>query len=255
MRTAALLIILTCYSLAGQPASKAVPRTPEGKPDFSGIWIGGGPLTDLALGLPDGEKVPLLPAAEKLMSQRLAKDDPETNCLPTGVPRIAPYPWTFATAPGRLYILFEGNIHSFRQIFMDGRAHPKDLNPTWYGHSVGRWEGDSLVIDTVGYNDKFWFDFRGHPHTEQLRTVERYTRKEFGTLTNEITINDPGAYSKPFMVTFTANLMPDGELLEYICQESERSAQHLRGPAIVPTAESQPTSALLPLPPAKPVAK
>jgi len=255
MRTAALLIILTCYSLAGQPASKAVPRTPEGKPDFSGIWIGGGPLTDLALGLPDGEKVPLLPAAEKLMSQRLAKDDPETNCLPTGVPRIAPYPWTFATAAGRLYILFEGNIHSFRQIFMDGRAHPKDLNPTWYGHSVGRWEGDSLVIDTVGYNDKFWFDFRGHPHTEQLRTVERYTRKEFGTLTNEITINDPGAYSKPFMVTFTANLMPDGELLEYICQESERSAQHLRGPAIVPTAESQPTSALLPLPPAKPVAK
>jgi len=94
-------------------------------------------------------------------------------------------------------MLFEGNIHSYRQIFMDGRAHPKDPDPTWYGHSVGHWEGDTLVIDTVGYNDKFWFDFRGHPHTEQLHTIERYTRKNLGTLVNEITIDDPGAYSKP----------------------------------------------------------
>ena len=253
MRTLVLLAIVTVPAWA--QTSRAIPRTPDGKPDLSGIWIGGGPLTDLAAGLPEGQTVPLLPAAEKLMNQRQAKDDPETNCLPTGVPRIAPYPWTFATAPGRLYMLFEGNIHSYRQIFMDGRAHPKDLNPTWYGHSVGRWEGDSLVIDTVGFNDKFWFDFRGHPHTEQLHTVERYTRKVFETLTNEITITDPGAYSKPFTVTFTANLMPNGELLEYICQESERSAQHLRGPAVVPTADSQPTSALLPLPPVRSPAK
>jgi len=228
------------------------PRLPDGKPDFSGIWIGGGPLADLAAGLPEGEKVPLLPWAEKVMNQRLSKDDPEANCLPTGIPRIAPYPWTFATAPGRLYILFEGNIHSFRQIFMDGRPHPPDPNPTWYGHSVGRWEGDTLVVDTVGFNDKFWFDFRGHPHTERLHTIERYTRREYGTVVNEITIDDPGAYSKPFTLSFTASLMPEGELMEYICQENESSARHLRGPAIPPTPELQPASSLLPLTPQAP---
>ena len=262
MRAVSLLAILSiCYvpawpQIAPKADSKrSAPRLPDGKPDFSGIWIGGGPLADLEAGLPEGEKVPILPSAAKAMSQFQAREDPEANCLPTGVPRIAPYPWTFATAPSRLYILFEGNIHSYRQIFMDGRPHPRDLNPTWYGHSVGRWEGDSLVIDTVGFNDKFWFDFRGHPHTEQLHTVERYTRKEFGTLTNEITIDDPGAYSRPFTATFSANLMPNGELLEYICQESERSAQHLRGPAIPPSAETQPTSSLLPLAPAKPPVK
>jgi hypothetical protein len=210
---------------------ESVPRLADGKPDFSGVWLGGGPIDDLAVGLPKGEKVPLLPSAEKIMQARQSKDDPEANCLPTGIPRVAPYPWTFATAPGRLYILFEGNIHSYRQIFMDGRPHPQDSNPTWYGHSVGRWEGDTLVVDTVGFNDKFWFDFRGHPHTEQLHTVERYTRKGFGTLVHEVTINDPGAYSKPFTVTFNARLMPEGEILEYICQENNRDVPHLIGPA------------------------
>jgi hypothetical protein len=179
-------------------------------------------------------RFPLLPSAEKIMQARQSKDDPEANCLPAGVPRAAPYPWTFATAPGRLYMLFEGNIHTYRQIFMDGRAHPKDPDPTWYGHSVGRWEGDTLVIDTVGYNDKFWFDFRGHPHTEQLHTIERYTRKDLGTLVSEITIDDPGAYSKPFTVTFNARLMPKGEIMEYICQENNQDVSHIRGTAGVP---------------------
>ncbi len=114
---------------------------------------------------------------------------------------------------------------------MDGREHPKDPNPTWYGHSVGRWEGDTLVIDTVGFNDKFWFDFRGHPHTEQLHTVERYTRKDFGTLVNEVTIDDAGAYSRPFTLKFNATLMPKGEILEYICQENNADVRHILGPA------------------------
>ena len=211
-----------------------VPRLPDGKPDFAGIWFGGGPTGDLAAGLPKGETIPLRPSAEKILKERQSKDDPEANCLPAGVPRAAPYPWTFATAPDRLYMLFEGNIHTFRQIFMDGRAHPKDPDPTWYGHSVGHWEGDTLVVDTVGYNDKFWFDFRGHPHTEQLHTIERYTRKNFGTLVNEITIDDPGAYSKPFTVTFNARLMPKGEIMEYICQENNQDVSHIRGTAGVP---------------------
>jgi hypothetical protein len=225
----------TAASPAGRGAvariSGPAPRLPDGKPDFSGIWEGGGPIDDLAVGLANGEKIPLLPSAEKIMQARQSKDDPEANCLPTGIPRVAPYPWTFATAPGRLYILFEGNIHSYRQIFMDGREHPKDLNPTWYGHSVGHWEGDALVIDTVGFNDKFWFDFRGHPHTEQLHTIERYTRKDFGTLVNEVTIDDPGAYSKPFTLKFNATLMPKGEILEYICQENNVDVKHILGPA------------------------
>ena len=131
-------------------------------------------------------------------------------------------------------------IHSYRQIFMDGRAHPPDPDPTWYGHSIGRWDGDTLVVDTVGFNDKFWFDFRGHPHTERLRTVERYTRKDTNTLINEITIDDPGAYSTPFTVTFTARLRPGDELTEYICQENNQDVPHLQGPTTTPGDPDRP---------------
>ena len=105
---------------------------------------------------------------------------------------------------------------------MDGRKHPDDLDSTWLGHSIGRWEGDTLVIDTVGYNDKWWFDRRGHPHTEQLHTIERWTRKDMGHLENVVTIDDPGAYTKPFTVKFMATWTPGNELLEYICQENNQ---------------------------------
>ena len=210
------------------------PRLPNGRPDFAGIWLGGGPVSDLGAGLKKGETIPLLPSAEKLMKERKSSDDPEANCLPTGIPRVAPYPWTMAATQDRLYFLFEGNIHSYRQIYMDGRAHPQDLNPTWYGHSVGRWEGDALVIDTVGFNDKFWFDFVGHPHTDRLHTIERYTRPTLGALLNEVTIDDPGAYSRPFTVTFTAKLQPKGEIMEYICQENNQDVRHIVGPARLP---------------------
>ena len=210
------------------------PRLPNGKPDLSGVWNGGGPVADLAQGLAKGETIPLLPEAEKIMKARQSKDDPEANCLPTGIPRIAPYPWRIVQTPTHIFFLFEGNIHSYRQIFMNVSKHPDDLDPTWYGHSIGRWEGDTLVVDTIGFNDKFWFDFRGHPHTEKLHTIERYTRKDLGTLVNEITIDDPGAYSKPFKVTFTARFMPGEELMEYICQENEQDTKHIQGPARTP---------------------
>src|SRR6202008_5007701 len=152
---------------------------------------------------------------EKLMKARRAQDDPEANCLPTGVPRQAPYPWTMAQAPGLLFFLFEGNIHSYRQIFLDGRKHPDDPDPTWYGHSIGHWEKDTLVVDTVGFNDKFWFDFLGHPHTEKLHTIERFIRTDLGNIQLETTIDDPGAYTKPFTIASRARLMPGADLMEY----------------------------------------
>jgi hypothetical protein len=209
------------------------PRLADGHPDFSGVWQGGGPVGDLAQGLAPGETIPLLPAAKALMDKRQSKDDPEANCLPTGIPRIAPYPWRIVQDASHVYFLFEGNIHSYRQIFMNGK-HPADPDPTWYGHSIGSWDGDTLVVDTIGFNDKFWFDFRGHPHTEQLHTIERYTRKDLGTLENKVTIIDPGDYSKPFTLTFTARLRPQEELMEYICQENQQDAQHMQGNSGIP---------------------
>ncbi|MEO6080754.1 MAG: hypothetical protein ABIQ86_13405 [Steroidobacteraceae bacterium] len=216
------------------PAPKGpAPKFPDGTPDLSGVWSGGGAIGDLAAGLPKGETIPILPEAKKIMDARQSKDDPEANCLPTGVPRVAPYPWRIVQTPTHTFFLFEGNIHSFRQIFMNGK-HPADPDPTWYGHSIGKWEGNTLVIDTVGYNDLFWFDFRGHPHTEKLHTIERYTRTDLGTLVNEVTIDDPGAYSRPFKVTFNARLRPNDELMEYICQENNQDVHHIQGPAGTP---------------------
>jgi hypothetical protein len=104
----------------------------------------------------------------------------------------------FLQQPNLFVILFEGNIHSYRQIFLDRKEHPKELNPSWYGDSIGRWDGDTLVVDTVGFNDRTWFDFAGHPHTEQLHTIERFRRMDLGMIEYNVTIEDPGAYTKPF---------------------------------------------------------
>ncbi len=217
----------------GGPAGP-IPKTFDGKlVDFSGIWNGGGPVGDIKQGLPPGETLPLLPAAKALMEKRLSQDDPEANCLPTGVPRIAPYPWRIVQTPTHVFFLFEGNIHTYRQIFMDGRKFPKDedIDPTWFGYSIGRIEGNTLIVETKGYNDKFWFDFLGTPHTELMTTVERYTRTDYGNLTVETTITDPGAYSKPFTIKFQAQLRPGDELMEYICQENNQDVSHIKGPA------------------------
>jgi hypothetical protein len=211
-----------------------IPLWYDGKTvDFSGIWNGGGPIGDIRQGMAPGEEVPLLPEARALMQSRQAKDDPEANCLPTGVPRIAPYPWRIVQTATHIFFLFEGNIHSYRQIFIDGRSFPppEELDPTWYGYSIGRIEGNTLTVETRGFNDKFWFDFAGHPHTEQLVTLERYTRVDYGNMTVETTIHDAGAYSRPFTIRFNATLRPGEELMEYICQENNQDVEHLQGPA------------------------
>jgi hypothetical protein len=214
---------------APQPA----PRLASGRVDFSGVWRPADIflIEDISLGLKKGDTIAPTPATEEIMKKHLSKDDPESGCLPTGVPRQAPYPWKIVESPPYIYFLFEGNIHSYRQIFMDGRKHPADPNPTWYGHSVGHWEKDTLVIDTVGFNDLFWFDFVGHPHTEQLHTIERYTRTDLATLAEEVTIDDPGAYKNPFTIVSSHRLLPGDELMEYICQENNRDQKHLVGPA------------------------
>jgi len=231
------------------------PRLPDGHPDLTGIWSSPGPVGDIAQGMANvpcdtpgavpqaagrggakgpptcKEPIPLSAEGKRVLATHMSKDDPEANCLPTGVPRMAPYPWRIVQDKTHIFFLFEGNIHSYRQIFMDGRKHPADPDPTWYGHSIGSWDGDTLVVDTVGYNDKFWFDFGGHPHSEQLHTIERYTRTDAGTLVIETTIDDPVDYTKPFKITFTSRVQPNGELTEYICQENQQDAQHLQGPA------------------------
>jgi hypothetical protein len=214
-------------------------------PDFSGIYQGGGSINDISEGLKAGESLPLRADARKILEARRSQDDPQASCLPSGVPRISPYPWRIVQTPTHIFILFEGNIHSYRQIFMDGRGHPDDLDPTWYGHSIGRFEGKTLVVDTVGFNDRFWFDFKGHPHTERLHIVERYTFDGTGKLVNQITIDDTGAYEKPFQVTFTAERAPAGfELMEYICQENNQDVSHLQGPTTIGGDPARPQGTL-----------
>jgi len=215
------------------PPTGPAPKLADGTPDLSGVWLGGGGSdADIAnpRSLKEGSKVIMLPWAEALVKTRQSKEDPEANCLPAGIPRGSPYPWRMVQTPTHYFLLFEGNIHSYRQIFMNAK-HPADPDPTWFGHSVGHWEGNTLIVDTVGFNDKFWFDYMGHPHTEKLHTIERYTRTDEGHLAIEVTIDDPGAYTQPFTTVGRAQLMVGAELLEYICQENNQDLPKLEGPA------------------------
>lgn len=211
-------------------AKGPVPRMPDGKPDLHGPWVGGGSNSDLEMmgGLKAGE-LPLLPWARALMNSRREEDEPYLYCTPMGVPRVNPYPWNFiqsvtSKGTGTIYIHHEnGDAGRIRHIFMDGRPHPTDLIPTWWGHSIGRWEKDTLVIDTVGYNDKFWMDSKGTPHTEKMHTIERWTRISYGTMTNDFTLDDPGAFSRPVQLKFTARAQaPGSELMEFICTENNQ---------------------------------
>lgn len=204
------------------PPKGPVPRLPTGLPDFSDVaWLarGGGNFRQFdAL---------MLPEAKKILASRDVTQDPHNYCMPDVVPRTAPFPFRFFQnytdkAATHLVIVYEGNIHSFRQVFMDGRKHPAELDPTWYGHSIGWWDKDTLVIDTVGFNDVSWYDGRGTPHTERLHTIERYTRLDKGNLELKVTIDDPGTYTKPFDVTIQATTTIGDEVMEYICQDGNQ---------------------------------
>jgi hypothetical protein len=162
-----------------------------------------------------------------------SKYDPEGYCLPPGGPRFmaTPYPMEIIQLPDqrRIVMIFEGGTHIWREIYMDGRPHPTGtaLNPTFLGHSVGRWDGDTLVIDVVGFNEHTWLDYFGHPHTDKLHVVERLSRPNKHTLHYEATIADPAAYARPFTVAWDIPWEPAGELMEYICQENNQYLNHL----------------------------
>jgi hypothetical protein len=202
-----------------------IPRTPDGKPNLAAP----APRTPEGrpvLGLPAGEKLPYQPWAEAVYKERLAnlsKDDPTSNCIVGGVPRsdFVPYPFKILEMPGMVVILYEA-IHSYRQIFTDGRALPKDPSPAWFGYSVGRWDGDAFVVESAGFNDNVWLDNNGNPATERLRVTERFVRKDFGHMDIDITVDDPKAYTRPWKVTQPLVFQADDELIEYICDENNR---------------------------------
>ena len=181
-------------------------------------------------------QVPFLPWAAGIYNYNTSnnsKYDPEGYCLPPGGPRLmaTPYPMEIVQLPEqkRVLMIFEGATHVWREIYMDGREHPKgdDLNPTYLGHSVGRYEGDALVIDVVGFNEQTWLDYFGHPHTDQLHIVEKFSRPNKRLLHYEATVDDPGAYAKPFTIRWDIPWNATGELTEYICQENNKYLQRL----------------------------
>ena len=241
------------------------PKAPDGKPDLSGVWenpgwregaaaggsvsgTGGAPGTqsadsrrppppsiamffDIGTGVPGG--LPLQPWAADLKKKRMAdnmKDNPDAHCLPLGNMQLHthPEPRKIVQAPKQIVILYEGN-GGVRQIFTDGRALPaNNPQPWWFGYSTGKWVGDTLVVETGGFRDGGWLDVNGSPLTDAGKMTERFRRVNYGTLDIELTVDDARAYTRPWTVKVTQRLMPDDELIEFVCQENELSSAHFK---------------------------
>jgi hypothetical protein len=214
------------------------PRAADGRPDLSGVWESAPEyFYNLANDLKPDEVI-LRPWARALQAERegkLHQDDPLSGCMPPGVPRIdmstpdAPHPFKIVQTPKLVALLYETSTNStFRQVFLDGRPLPTDPQPTWLGYSIGRWEGDTLIVDTLGFNGLSWTDTaKGHPQTESAHVTERFTRRSFGHLEIEITIDDPKAYVKPWSAKVPVHLLPDTDLIETYC-ENEKDQAHKR---------------------------
>ena len=222
----------------GKPnLSAPAPKTPQGNPDLSGIWLidDAKYFFDLAADLP-ADAVHFQPWAKALSQQRednLHKDDPLAQCMPPGVPRANTninFPFKIIQTPQVVVMLYEtSTIPVFRQIFMDGRPLPEDPQPSWSGYSVGKWESGALKVDTVGFSDRGWIDTgKGHPQTDALHVTERFRRTDFGRLEIAITIDDPKAYTAPWTATLHLHFLPDTELLETVCENS-RGTEHMVG--------------------------
>jgi hypothetical protein len=246
----------TVFPQAARPANVAprpVPRWPDGRPDLNsppgekGLWGGSGrlavnprsyePRTTLAAPI-HIDNVPLQDWARALVDYRhsnFLKDEPYTRCKPSPGPRewTTAYGFEILDIPElqRILVLNNGGPHSFHIIYMDGRSHPtgNDLVPTYYGHSIGHWEGDTLIVDTVGFNERAWMNRDALPHTDRLHLIERLTRVDYSTLKYEVTIDDPGAYTAPWTTGFSLQWTSGPELFEYICQENNHGPELMVG--------------------------
>jgi hypothetical protein len=247
-RFATMILVMNCAAWAqwvnlkmpntprtpdGKPnLSAPAPKAADGKPDLSGLWrtADGRFLQDLAK---DQGGAPLQPWAAALYKERstaLGKGKPQERCIPHGVPDgmlVRNFPFKIVQTPDVVVIIYEEFNH-FRQIFTDGRGFPPETTETWFGYSIGKWEGDTLVAETIGFNDGSWLDNSGHPHTDALRVTERFRRRDFGHMDLQITFDDPKAYTKPWSVTLPFELYPDMELIESIC-ENEKDRGHMVG--------------------------
>ena len=230
----------------GKPVLTAkAPRTSDGKADLSGIWLpdntpgvrgtNGEPLPghfiSVTFGMKD-EEVPLTPEGAAVFKSNLAdgeKGDPSSRCHPIGTPSLdtVPIPYKIVQTPGLVVILYEGDT-VYRQIFTDGRKHAETTIPSWLGYSVGKWDGDTLVVDTVGFNDKSWLDRIGHTHSDAMHVIERFHRKDLGHMDLTITIDDPKTFTRPLTFAQPTTLTPDGDLLEYFCTDNEQDCAHFR---------------------------
>lgn len=216
----------------GKPnLSAPAPRGRDGKPDLSGIWTvtSGKYLENLGA---DGVAIPMVPWAAKLYAERQennGRDRPSGRCLPHSVTDFDALfqPRKLIQTPGLVVLLFE-SYHSFRQIFTDGRPLPARRDPAWFGYSVGKWDGDRLVVDTSGLSEDTWLDDGGHPHSDVLHVTERFHRRDFGHMDVQITIDDSKAYTKPWTVTIPWEYLPDTELLDWVCQNN-KDAEHMVG--------------------------
>lgn len=242
----------------GKPDMNAkAPRAFDGKPDLSGVWqaayappgenqrLFGARVGDFVVPGDDPrtfskyflniladfkpEEAPMRPEAAALLQKRGNVDSPSTRCVPQGIPRgdLDNYlPFKIIQAPGVIAVLYEES-YAYRQIYTDGRKLPADPQPSWMGYSVGHWEGDVLVVDATGFNDQGWLDAMGHPQSEALRIRERFHRRDFGHMDLELTIDDPKMYTRAFTVKATEVLIPDSDVLEYVCTENEKDRAHL----------------------------
>jgi hypothetical protein len=208
-------------------------RTADGKPDLSGFWMpaqGVRHLLDLAADIGQ-ENVPLRPWARELYEERIAnhgRDHPGARCLPSGIPEKNSIPdgVKVVQTPDLLLFLYESRT-IYRQVFLDGRPLPRNAQPAWMGYSVGRWEGDTLVVETIRQNGQTWLDMRGLPATEKLMVTERFTRPSIGRIAIDVTIDDPEAYTRPWSVTLGWQLVPDTDLIESICEENNQAPLHM----------------------------
>jgi hypothetical protein len=210
------------------------PRAPDGKPDLSGLWQTQG-STGLARNVAENLKAEdIQPWAQSVYQERLlnlGRDVPSARCLPASLLSLNSFPPWFTRivqTPGLIVLLYQGEGDLYRTVFTDGRELPKDPDPKWMGYSVGRWEGDTLVVNTSGFNDRAWLDFNGHPQSESLRVIERFRRHDFGHLELEMELTDPKVFTKPVSVRIRKVLEPDFAYSEAIC-ENERDAGHLVG--------------------------